>query len=212
MSVTIPAHLIFYFDLGGLLRPVPGAPLLLGTTCFLSFAWAIRGHFAQQDRMPQGMRIVSILSLVGLLWFLLDSIANTSAGNSLKTVPSVVASVLFVLSLLIFWWSIRATRSRPLTLAFAPDIPGFLQHQGPYRYVRHPFYLSYLLFWIGTAAASVAPWHWAMPVVMGVLYAVAARREERKFDASELAAAYQAYRQRTGMLLPRFRRQADEMR
>jgi hypothetical protein len=133
MSVTIPAHLIFYLDLGGLLRPVSSAPLLLGTTCFLSFAWAIRGHFAQHGRMPSGMRIVSVLSLVGLIWFLLDSIMNTSTGHSLETVPSVVASLLLIVSLLVFWWSIRVTRSRPLTMACAPDSPSFLQQQGPYR-------------------------------------------------------------------------------
>jgi protein-S-isoprenylcysteine O-methyltransferase Ste14 len=184
--------------------------VLLAAACFAGFAWAIRGHFRQHGRMPGGMRIVSLLSALGFVWFLVDGFVDPRPPAHGGDIAVVLAVILFVFALFIFWWSIKITRTQPLTLAFAADVPRFLQHRGPYNYVRHPFYLSYLAFWIGTALASGDILHWVMPLVMGVLYVAAARREERKFDQSTLASAYRAYRQRTGMLVPRLRRQPDE--
>jgi Phospholipid methyltransferase len=91
-------------------------------------------------------------------------------------------------ALWLFVWTIRATRSTPPTLAFATDAPAILFCHGPYRYVRHPFYLSYILFWIGTAVSAAGPGTWAVPLVMGALYFQGASREERKFARSALGA------------------------
>jgi protein-S-isoprenylcysteine O-methyltransferase Ste14 len=88
-------------------------------------------------------------------------------------------------------------------VAFETDQPEFLLRHGPFRYVRHPFYLSYLIFWTATAAAFVGFLPWAAPAVMLAIYQNAASREEGKFAKSELAAAYDQYRGQAGMFLPR---------
>ena len=74
---------------------------------------------------------------------------------------------------------------------------------GPYRYVRHPFYTSYLIFWTGLALGTWSLWAVPVLIVMLVLYAVAARSEEGKFSRTEMSADYAAYRARTGMFWPK---------
>ena len=114
-----------------------------------------------------------------------------------------IAVLLFVLALVIFGWAVRATRRTPPTLAFSDDQPSFLLHDGPYHYVRHPFYLAYLTFWVGTAAATPGAVGWVTPLVMLVVYWIAAGFEERKFARSSLAGAYASYKAKVGMFLPR---------
>jgi protein-S-isoprenylcysteine O-methyltransferase Ste14 len=172
------------------------ATAAVGLVCFGAFSWGLKAHFRQTGAMPPGMQITSALSLAGFIWFLVHL-----TGGVTPAWPVTLA--LFAGSLAIFFWAVRTTRHTPPTVAFDTDQPSFLLHQGPYRFVRHPFYLAYLLFWTGTAAISPHLYAWAAPVVMGTLYFYAATREERKFAMSELSTAYAAYRAQTGMFLPR---------
>lgn len=169
---------------------------IVGLTCFGAFSWGVKAHFRQTGAMPLGMQITSALSLAGFAWFL----AHLCHGVTLAW-PLTLA--LFAASLAMFFWAVRTTRRTPPTLAFDTDQPSFLLHQGPYRFVRHPFYLAYLLFWTGTAAVCPHLYAWAAPAIMGALYFHAATREERKFAMSELSAAYAAYRAQAGMFFPR---------
>lgn len=156
--------------------------------------------------MPSGMRLLSVATLLGFGWFLWVSVQNlrNSGVHDLVDLLTLqgMASLIFATSLVLFWWTVSTTRRRPLTLAFTSDVPVHLQTTGPYAYVRHPFYLAYVLFWIGTAVAANERLAWAMPAVMTASYMAAARREELKFEASPLASDYRAYRLQTGMLVP----------
>jgi protein-S-isoprenylcysteine O-methyltransferase Ste14 len=167
----------------------------LGLACFVAFGWAIKGHFRATGAMPMGMKLIGVSSLLGLLiflWQLRDGVAAW---------PVVVG--LFALALGLFSWTVHTTRFYPPTLAFDTDLPHILFCQGPYQYVRHPFYLSYMLFWTGTAIGAATPSAWAVPLVMGALYYKAALREEQKFARSNLAPDYDVYRRQAGMFLPR---------
>jgi protein-S-isoprenylcysteine O-methyltransferase Ste14 len=168
-----------------------------GLICFAGFSWGVKGHFRSTGQMPPGMRLISLLSLAGFILF-----TARLAVQPLSTGAD-AALLLFAASLALFGWTIKATRQTPPTLAFATDQPDFLLKHGPYRFVRHPFYLSYMLFWIGTACATSALLGWATPLVMLALYQHAASREEQKFAASGLSSAYAAYRRSAGMFLPR---------
>lgn len=172
-----------------------GGVLLATIICFGSFAWAARFHFRQEGGTPAGMQVLSLINLIGFAWFVYG--LNRWPGGY-RWGPIVVCG----LSLLLFWWSIIHTRRRPLTLAFSPDAPAFLETTGPYQIARHPFYVSYLLFWMATALAIPGLLPWIVPAVMAMLYAFAATREEAKFINSGLEIDYQAYRMRTGMFYP----------
>jgi protein-S-isoprenylcysteine O-methyltransferase Ste14 len=166
------------------------------TVCFAAFVWGVKAHFRSTGAMPAGMKLTSGLStalFIAFLWHM--------HGGSSDLWP--LALTLFTTAFAVFAAAIVASRSTPPTLAYDTDRPSFLLNNGPYRYVRHPFYLAYVLFWFGTAIATPGLAGWLAPAIMTTLYLHAASREERKFANSELAAAYAAYRAHTGMLLPR---------
>lgn len=110
---------------------------------------------------------------------------------------------LYVASLALFLWTVRTTRRRGFLLAFSDFVPTSLTIDGPYRFVRHPFYVSYLLYHLGNAAGTLSWLPWGMLAVLTAVYAVAARNEEEHLIKGDYADAYGAYRRRTGMFFPK---------
>ncbi|MBO1073783.1 methyltransferase family protein [Roseomonas marmotae] len=102
----------------------------------------------------------------------------------------------------LFWWAVQATKHSPPHLAHTGDTPQMLHEAGPFAYVRHPFYLSYCIFWLGAAVAA-GGLQWIAAVGLIGWYYATARAEEARFSQSPMAASYAGYQRRTGMLLPR---------
>ena len=111
--------------------------------------------------------------------------------------------VLLLLILGIFWSAVAAHgQTRP---AFAFD-----QHQvtrivqtGPYRFVRHPFYTSFLLSQAATAMIAGQPALLLTIPWFAFFYIRAARAEESFLLSNNLADEYRDYCARTGRFLPR---------
>ena len=59
-----------------------------------------------------------------------------------KDFHSSLAAALYIISLTIFWWSIRTAKQ--LNFAFSDNV-GVIITNGSYGLVRHPFYFSYIL-------------------------------------------------------------------
>ena len=114
-----------------------------------------------------------------------------------------IALGLFIVATMLFGWTLRASRSARLKLIFDPDSPQYILRAGPYRYVRHPFYASYILFWLGCAVATIHPVNIAYVLALVPLLILAAREEEKGFDRSPHAADYAAYRRSAGLFWPR---------
>ena len=111
--------------------------------------------------------------------------------------------VLYCVAMTVFLAAIESARRTRLQRTFVDHpLPDRLITDGPYRWVRHPFYLGYML---GAVAAPVAIDSLVLlllAVAMVGLTTLAAFREERIWLASPRAASYREYRARTGMLLP----------
>jgi protein-S-isoprenylcysteine O-methyltransferase Ste14 len=167
-----------------------------------SGVWGIYGHFLTANKPEPEMKFTSLLSLLGLLWFLFERWQRHALIGTVGVGTDLAALALLALFMVLFWWAIATTRRRRLTLAFSKDQPAFVHMAGPYAWIRHPFYSSYILFWIATAIASASMLFWLMPIVMTGLYWRAIRIEEAKFASSPVSLEYDAYRKRTGMLLP----------
>lgn len=172
------------------------AMLLL--SCLGSFAWGMRNFFVQPAGHTTGMRIIT---LSGMLFAVLHFAAIFS-GNGITTERGFVGGLLYLWSLGIFWWAIRANSTARLSAAFSPDLPVHLVENGPYRFIRHPFYCSYVLTWSAGTIATGRWWLLPTVVVMALIYWKAAAVEEEKFSRSSLAGDYQRYRERTALLLP----------
>lgn len=170
---------------------------LIGLGVVSAYIWSVGGHFSSPST-PRGAWMISAavtLSTLLLLWL--------TWSEDQPAVAQAVGILIEALSIALFVAAIRASRRAKLRFAFDPTHPHGLVDSGPYRFVRHPFYVSYLLFWIGWSVAVWSPWVIVIPIVFLGLYFAAARMEERNFAASPLASEYDAYKRRVGFFVPR---------
>ncbi len=169
---------------------------------FASFAWAVPAHFTRDRAIPAGMRYLSLFSLLSYVCFLVLLATGRAETTRLLTTIGIGG---FAVAAALFWSAIAATRARRLSLAHSRTEPEFIQMAGPYAWIRHPFYTSYIIFWLGTGCIA-GGWQWLLVSLLVAWYVTAARGEERRFQNSGLAARYEAYRGQAGMLFPRLRR------
>ncbi len=175
----------------------------LSVAAIASFAWSVFGAFRSGESLTSGydaLRVSAVASWIIQLMLLVNASMAFDSPNYWA------GNLLVVLGLLLFWHCVRITSARKLTLAFSEDAPVHIYMVGPYGYVRHPFYLSYLMAYFGMAVAANDVWLYLTAFMMGVLYYHAARFEERKFENSHLSEHYAGYRRTTGMFLPRMSR------
>ncbi len=183
-----------------------GILLLLLGGAFIHFMYAgsrtLCFQDAERERAANIAQICFLFSGTMLTWFL---------GVRMPiAVPNQVASaVVLVSSLSLYEWARHTIWGRRFGLAFGVHVPEALCEDGPYRYIRHPLYLSYGLAFL---AELVALPHWATAlgfVCNSTLLVWSARNDERVLAGSPLAVDYAAYRQRTGMFIPKFARAAS---
>ena len=174
--------------------------LLIMSACMGSFMWGAARYFRRVRGVPLAMSLTSIFTVAAFLWLVVR------LGLGFRSSWWGVSIVVETAAALLFWWSVQATNEHRLTLAFSEDLPSRLITVGPYRYVRHPFYSSYIVFWVAASANVVGVVHWLIPLIAAPLYFYAAMQEEGKFARSDLANDYDAYRSRTGMVLPKLLR------
>ena len=172
--------------------------LIAGLLCYAITGVVVRSHFSSTS-VPRGVYVSILLSYVGVAAFVWLMLRDHHAVAVLAA-----ALGLFAASNALFFWTVATTRSQRLRLAYDPEPPGFLVQVGPYRYIRHPFYASYILFWLGCAVATQHPLSLAFLIAMVAFALVAAFREERSFEGTPFAAEYRRYRQTAGLLWPRF--------
>jgi len=166
--------------------------------CLASFAWGMLSFFERPAQRTRGMRFAKFSGL----FFAVLHLAAILTSRSFSTSNVVRGSLLYLVSLGLYWWAIRCHGSKRLSAIDSPNTPEHLVDYGPYRFIRHPFYTSYLLSWVAGAVACNQWWLVPTVVVMLGIYLHAARYEEGKFSATPLANAYSLYRAHTGLFLP----------
>jgi protein-S-isoprenylcysteine O-methyltransferase Ste14 len=163
--------------------------------CFTSFVWGMGWHFRRLGKPSPTMLATAVLG------FTFATLQLTALDRRPLPFPT-AALLLYALSAGLFWWAVRVTR-RKLAACGQRCVSSEVVAEGPYRYIRHPFYAAYDLTWL---AGFVATGWWPLglaTLAMGALYECLAREEELAFLATSLATQYESYRQRTGKYLPR---------
>jgi protein-S-isoprenylcysteine O-methyltransferase Ste14 len=161
------------------------------------YFWSTRAHF-RSPTMPSGAMVISAVVIATAVFFL-----ATLWIERQPVAAKILGLAIELASSALFWWAISTSRKARLRFAFDSDNPDSLVTDGPFGYIRHPFYASYITFWIGW---GIATWSiWAVVPVAGIfmIYVIAALDEERKFSRTTLAGAYEAHRVRTGLFWPR---------
>ncbi|QQO22290.1 isoprenylcysteine carboxylmethyltransferase family protein [Bradyrhizobium diazoefficiens] len=172
--------------------------LIVGLLGYLTMAVVVaRGHFSSATR-PREVRLGILASYVGLAGFIYLMLRDKHAIGSLLAALSIL-----VASIALFLWAAKTTRSKRLKLAFDPAFPESVVRTGPYRYIRHPFYTSYILFWLGLTIATLHPLMLVFLIAFSAMNVTAAYREECSFETSPLAEEYVSYRKTAGMLWPK---------
>jgi protein-S-isoprenylcysteine O-methyltransferase Ste14 len=169
------------------------------------YAWAFARFFARSGPRTLRLRLLAALGTIAIL-AQAASILFYLTPNPLRIGLSIC---LCLLALALFASACRATRAQPLPLAFDPARAARIATDGPYRYVRHPFYISYSITWLAGALATSWWPAWLMAGLMVCAYTCAAASEERALLRSH-PEDYSTYRARTGAFVPRLMMRAKQ--
>lgn len=169
------------------------------TACLLSFQLALDRHFIRAGRMPRAALALAILSTAVYL----SALVRLWMAGAPSTAASAAAAVVMLGSFLLFHATRRGSPPRCLPVAFEDASPRRVVAEGPHRFIRHPFYVSYMLYWVAIvlSAPSVVTAAGAASII--VMYMVTAAREERSLLKSPLGSEYREYQRRTGQFVPR---------
>ncbi|MBV8440774.1 MAG: isoprenylcysteine carboxylmethyltransferase family protein [Hyphomicrobiales bacterium] len=172
---------------------------LSGLVVFGAFAWGVRGHFVSA-KLPIGMKLILALSSLGLVGYLLE-VGNASVPGWRRA----AALGLQALAGGVFLWACAATRRHRPGVAFSRSDPVRVFKTGPFRFVRHPFYMSYLTFWAACTLATDSFLVKSISLLLMTIYIVAALQEQNAILSSALRPEYERYRSTTGFFWPRMR-------
>jgi protein-S-isoprenylcysteine O-methyltransferase Ste14 len=79
---------------------------------------------------------------------------------------------------------------------------------GPYSHIRHPLYLTYLVFNFITTLIA-ANWFFFLVILFGLVSLYPRIQAEERMLLEEFGEAYRRYMQRTGRLIPKIRRTSN---
>jgi protein-S-isoprenylcysteine O-methyltransferase Ste14 len=148
---------------------------------------------------------------LGVLWAQISLMwtgAVTSMILGLIVVPigvynGIASAAVLVCSLALYEWARHVIWGRSFYIAWSGYVPDALCDQGPYAYIRHPIYASYLLAFLAMLVAMPGSITLVVFVFNVGLFTHAARSDERSLASSTFGTEYAEYRKRTGMFLPR---------
>lgn len=178
--------------------------LFIVLSCLASFAWARKSFFR---RTGTTSRARGGLGPLGTLFAIVD-VAAVTVFDGFSSFAFALGVFFGVFSLAVFWWSVFSYSGRAPNIASTLGVPSSINTSGPYRYVRHPFYSSYIFFWFSVPVYLVGSVWMIVPsmgfLVMLLLYYRTARSEEEGFLLSPLGEDYRNYSRSTSMFLPGF--------
>jgi protein-S-isoprenylcysteine O-methyltransferase Ste14 len=177
--------------------------LVLGTLA--GYQLHLQLNIKSRQRYPEGFvktlqYLSGIPALGSLILFLVDPDEVSFVFITLPLVVNAIGLMLFNGAALVILWShIELGRFWSDQLETLPEHR--VIQSGPYAYVRHPLYSSYLILTIGFFLATA---NWLVGALMLVYFlAVAARAwKEEAMLVTRLGSAYQAYREKTPRFFP----------
>ncbi|MBY3433831.1 isoprenylcysteine carboxylmethyltransferase family protein [Rhizobium laguerreae] len=170
---------------------------LSGFAIVAMYWWSMKKHFSTAAT-PREVKVLSVFVVLTAFWFTWSILTATQGAAQ-----TILAWMLQLASAALFVCAIRASKAARLTYVFDGGLPQGLATEGPYRYVRHPFYTSYIAFWSGWALATGTIWSFIPVICLAAFYVRAAGQEERVLMSAPFSQAYREYRDRTGFMLPK---------
>lgn len=204
-SVVFALSVVLIVTVGGLefvRRPVGVAFLVLWTSLGVATAaFRLPGTRSTFDRRQVAPR--SILGILGFLALLIVGpweYTHLSGPIPRDGVLAWIGIALFAIGLVLNAWAMRALHGL-YTIRLSIKEGHRLVTSGPYRIVRHPGYLSFVLVLpgMGLALGSVAILAY-LPAILAWL--ILRMRDEEAMLVTEFGEAYRDYQRRTKRLIP----------
>lgn len=174
------------------------ALLIASTTVpFVLFGTAAFWHFGGSVR--SGTNLVSVASLLGYV-----SILYTIWSTDSIYAWSALGIALQSFAVFLFGWCIGTSGKRNLSLAFSENCSPKLMTEGPYAVVRHPFYTSYIIFWLGGFLVAPSIFTALSFLLLVAIYFYASRREDEVL-AKLFEGEFAEWHKDTGAFFPKWR-------
>lgn len=122
--------------------------------------------------------------------------------DEIALIHTFICLFFYLFGLLLFWWSIFTAKK--LDFAFSDQVGSIIKN-GPFSYVRHPFYLSYLFVWAGSTFLFNSIFLWITLIYLLAFYLISAKAEEKVISNSKHSKEYHQYSQNVGMFIPRIK-------
>jgi len=169
--------------------------------CFLSFWHSSLFIFKVTENTRKTERL--ILKLLSIFLWNLVPYYFFFAVEQFNEYLLPVGIVLSLISLLVYWLSVKSLNGYKLAAIHGNIDNNKIFAKGIYKYIRHPFYTSYLICYIGVGLCLPNPLVVLVSCILFVVYVYAALKEEKGFLRSELKHEYIEYKKNSGMFLPK---------
>ncbi len=168
---------------------------------FLYFMTAGANTFTTPKLRDNGAMLGQISFLSGMVCVLIMGLFY-----GLLVPAALCGCILALCSVVLYEWTRRTVVDRNFYVGLSGEMPGAVCEKGPYQYVRHPFYLSYMVAFLGVAVAFPSLIVSGVCVLNIGLFVYMAIDDERVLLASAIGADYRAYEGRVGMFAPRLKK------
>jgi|SRR5882724_2120346 len=126
-------------------------------------------------------------------------------GPQLFAAMEAVGVVLCAASIAFISYTLGTHRRRLSLWHQQNDAPEEIVTYGAYRYVRHPFYASFIMTFVATTLVCLSPLILAISAFGVLMLNHTAAREEQRLQESKFGEQYRDYLGRSGRFLPRSR-------
>jgi protein-S-isoprenylcysteine O-methyltransferase Ste14 len=159
------------------------------------------------DRRQEGiilflLRPLGLVAMLGLIAYLIDPAWMAWSSVPLPTSVRWVGVALGVLAGLLLTWTFR-NLGKNITDTVVTRKEHFLVKTGPYRWVRHPFYVSFALAMIANSLVTANWFMFTTGAVAFLLLVVRTKKEEENLT-ERFGDEYRRYMETTGRFWPRF--------
>lgn len=113
-----------------------------------------------------------------------------------------ISFTLSLVSLFIFWWSAITIKNYHFDVIFSENSPEQIVLHGPYRWIRHPFYCSYILCYLGIIILNRNSLISFVSFSLIFYYFIEAKKEERKILNGSQREVYLSYQKKSYRFLP----------
>jgi len=162
-----------------------------------SFVWS---RFSFFESSTQTSSKVSMLYDSVVVVFIFLSFRGLYLKSDLPTLNATMALMAIFSSSALFTWSLKSAKGAKIVFNNTVDQ---LYTEGAFGFVRHPFYTSYSLTWIGATYAVDYKYLYFPLAYLLVFYLITAISEERCILRGKYSEEYLIYRKNVGMFFPR---------